>query len=153
MVDCVRLQMKGIGRGMKAGKEALLGILTALQERSELDIHAWQTLQDAKVNRFAQRLCRLKGVVVRIDRDPTSLPFSRATVILHQTHHNHHSVAQRLKHELPQIWFFDNRIDQGELCFEFTQLSDSEVDHIGQRLESALLSNLSEPEWSSTPQP
>lgn len=138
MVDRVRLQMKGTGRGMKAGKEAVLGLLAALQERAELDIRGWHTRQDTKVHRFAQRLCRLDGVEVRIDQDPTLLPFSRATVVLHPPHVDHHGVAHCLKHGRPQIWFFDDRIDHGELCFEFTQLSDSEVDLIAQRLESAI---------------
>lgn len=138
MVDRVRLQMKGIGRGMKAGKEALLGLLAALQDRAELDIGRWHARQVAKLHRFAQRLDRLGGIEVRIDQDPTQLPFSRATVVLRPPHVDPHGVAHRLKHGLPQIWFFDDRVDHGELCFEFTQLSDSEVDLIAQRLESAI---------------
>lgn len=140
MVHRVRLQMKGIGRGMKAGKEAAVGVLAALQQRSELDLEAWRIQQDANVERFAHSLDKLDGVTVQLDADPTLLPFSRATVTLSKPQVDVHVVAHSLRHGSPPIWFFDDRIAEGKLTFELTQLDASEVDIIVQRICSTVSS-------------
>lgn len=43
MVQACRAQDRGIGRSMKATKEALIGVLAAVEERRALDIEAWRT--------------------------------------------------------------------------------------------------------------
>ena len=50
LVEAVFLQNKGIGRGMKAGKEAVFGAIAALEFRMQQDMSEWTVEQERKVN-------------------------------------------------------------------------------------------------------
>lgn len=67
MVANVRAQEKGIGRGMKASKEALCGVLEALEQWKRRDEQAWVEHQTDKVLRLIERLNDLKGVLATSD--------------------------------------------------------------------------------------
>ncbi|MEV7192751.1 hypothetical protein AB0N81_13290 [Streptomyces sp. NPDC093510] len=75
MVDAVRAQEKGIGRAMKASKEAVLGVLAALQVRGETDVGAWRRAQTDKAVRFVEKAGALPGIDAALVADPTGLPF------------------------------------------------------------------------------
>ncbi len=63
LVRAVRAQEKGIGRGMKPTKEAIVGVLAALEEWHAMDRAKWEADQAAKVIAFVA--------------EPTSCPASR----------------------------------------------------------------------------
>ena len=44
-MDAVYLQNRGIGRAMKAGKEAIFGAMAALEYREQEDMGAWTAEQ------------------------------------------------------------------------------------------------------------
>ncbi|TDU88862.1 L-seryl-tRNA(Ser) seleniumtransferase [Kribbella voronezhensis] len=77
LVQAVRAQENGIGRGMKATKEAMVGVLTALEEWQAMDRAKWEADQDAKVSTFLAAVDQLPGLSAEILPDPTGLPLSR----------------------------------------------------------------------------
>jgi L-seryl-tRNA(Ser) seleniumtransferase len=82
LVDAVYLQNRGIGRSMKAGKEAIVGAMAALEYRQRQDMAAWTAQQDAKVDLILKRLAGLPGLTLSVDADPNGCPFSRARLSL-----------------------------------------------------------------------
>ena len=78
LVDAVYLQNRGIGRGMKAGKEAILGAMAALEYRMKEDLGDWTAEQDRRVQLILDQLAGLPGLELQVDPDPNGCPFSRA---------------------------------------------------------------------------
>ncbi|MCH8841108.1 MAG: hypothetical protein IH831_10665, partial [Planctomycetes bacterium] len=69
LVDAVYLQNRGIGRGMKAGKEAIVGAMAALEYRMGEDVAAWTAEQDRKVKRILEHLAGVPGLELGVDAD------------------------------------------------------------------------------------
>ena len=74
-IAAVRAQEKGIGRPMKASKEAIIGTLAALAERDELDLSAWETEKLDQSRIFADALNRISGISTSLVPDPTRVHF------------------------------------------------------------------------------
>ena len=77
LVDAVYLQNRGIGRPMKAGKEAIFGAMAALEYRQRQDLAAWTAEQDRKVQLILDQLSGVAGLTLQVDADPNGCPFSR----------------------------------------------------------------------------
>ena len=142
LVESAHAQEAGIGRGMKATKEALVGVLAAIEERASVDTHQWQQVQQQKVNRFIAAFQPIKPIDVKAVPDPTGLPFSRVSItfLSDQAGNQAQSVAKTLKAGSPSIWVIDGNCQKGELQFELIPLLDNEINTIIERL-SALLSH------------
>lgn len=82
LVEAVYLQNRGIGRGMKAGKEAIIGAMAALEYRQQQDMTAWTSEQDRRVSLILELLADLPGLALSVDPDPNGCPFSRARLTL-----------------------------------------------------------------------
>ena len=67
---------------MKAGKEAIVGAMAALEFRMNEDIPAWTAEQDRKVGLILDQLAGIPGLGLSIDPDPNGCPFSRARLDL-----------------------------------------------------------------------
>jgi uncharacterized pyridoxal phosphate-dependent enzyme len=139
-VEAVRAQEKGIGRGMKASKEAIIGALCAIEERSRLDMVHWQKMQNAKTEAFVQRANEINGVFAASEIDPTGLPFSRAVLSIDAdfTHLDAVSLAAELKSGTPSIWVIDDKAVQGQLGFELVQTTYDEIDAIFDKIAELL---------------
>jgi L-seryl-tRNA(Ser) seleniumtransferase len=140
LVEAVRAQQKGIGRGMKPSKEAIVGVLAAIAERQRLDLPSWRETQDRKVSDFVARASTLKGITARSEPDPAGMPFARACLRIdgERAGLDAKAIAQALKSGRPPIWVMEHRVVEGELGFELVQVTESEIATILQRL-SALL--------------
>lgn len=136
LVKAVRAQDKGVGRGMKATKEALIGVLAAIQERDKLDLTEWRKLQQHKVNNFITRANTIAGLHARLEVDPTGLPFSRAHIRIDPkvSRLDARSLADNLKSGNPSIWVMDQNAMEAELSFELVQTTNDEIDLILKRL-------------------
>ncbi len=139
LVAAVRGQEKGIGRGMKASKEAIAGVLAAVAERQAKNAAAWSVGQERKVTIFLKRAGWLRGVVARAVADPTGLPFSRAALQLGSgASIDAEGLARALKAGEPSIWVMDQDAAVGVLTFELVQLTDDEIDVVLTRLSELL---------------
>ena len=139
-VDAVRAQEKGIGRGMKASKEAIFGVLAAMEDRSRLDLVAWQQTEDDKVNAFIQRAGMITGLSAHREVDPTGLPFSRAYLTIDKARAGCDTPAlvDQLRSGTPSIWTIDDRAADGVIGFELVQCTNCEIEVILNSLSQIL---------------
>jgi seryl-tRNA(Sec) selenium transferase len=133
-------QERGIGRVMKASKEAVVGVLAALEARHELDVSAWARAQADKVERFAERVGVLPGIEAGAWPDPTGLPFPRARISVDPTvaGMDAGALAAALRAGSPSVWVMTDQQEAGVLVLELVPLTDPELDAIVDRLAELL---------------
>jgi uncharacterized pyridoxal phosphate-dependent enzyme len=136
LVQACLAQEKGIGRAMKATKEAIAGVLAALEAREGLDMDAWQSEQDRKVRWFVEQASLIPYIQAMALPDPTGLPFSRVSLQIDPTHPL--ASASALSHALrrgnPSIWVMDHAATESRLMLELLPLSDDEMSEIISRV-------------------
>ena len=139
-VRAVRAQEKGIGRGLKASKEAILGALAALEERGKRNTESWAQKQARKVSHFLEAAGYLEGVSAYAVPDPTGLGFERVHLKVDAARRSGgaRKLVEDLKSGDPSIWVMDHRLDENELVFELVQLHEAEIESILNRLAELL---------------
>jgi len=140
MIDGVRAQEKGIGRAMKASKEAIIGVLAAIEEREKQDTPSWSRAQELKVIDFVQRANCLDGIKARTRSDPTGLPFARACLKIDHAPAgiNAEKLVTELKSGKPSIWVMFDKTHDDEFTLELVQITPAEIDIILSRLAELL---------------
>jgi uncharacterized pyridoxal phosphate-dependent enzyme len=140
LVQAAHAQEKGIGRAMKATKEALLGCLAAIEQREQLSVSAWQAEQDAKVAFFVEGAARLPGLRAVAVPDPAGLPFSRAVLSVDPATAGRTAATllQELRAGSPSVWVMGHQAGQGRLALEFVPLRHDEIVRILARLQQIL---------------
>jgi uncharacterized pyridoxal phosphate-dependent enzyme len=140
LVDAVQAQQMGIGRNMKASKEAMIGVLAAIEERQRLNLPEWRRLEDRKVAAFVGRANGMKGVAARSEIDPVGMPFSRAclTIDAARARLDAKGLVSALKSGSPPIWVMEHRLADSELVLELVQVTDDELETIFRRLSELL---------------
>jgi len=141
LVAAVRAQERGIGRAMKATKEAIIGILSALEERLDLDLDQWREAQADKVSDFIDRANELPGITAWSVADPAGMPFDRAHLQVNdrQAGTDTASLITGLKTGIPPIWVMEDKIADGEIVFELVQTNNDEIDTILVHLSKLLI--------------
>lgn len=133
----VRAQEVGIGRGMKASKEAIAGTLAALEVREELSIIDWRAAQSAKLQRFLQEAATLTAVTACAEPDPTGLPFARA-VLEFDPPYDAEKLAEQLQASTPPIYVMTHLIRFNKIALEINALRQDELHSILLRLRVLL---------------
>jgi len=130
LVEAVYLQNKGIGRGMKVGKEGIFGAIAALEYRMQQDLSAWTAEQNRKVRLILDRLADLPGLSLSVDADPNGCPFSRVRLTPDPavTGHTAASLANRLMADDPTVVPRAHHADEGYLNLDAIELTDEEID-------------------------
>ena len=138
LVDAVYLQNKGIGRPMKAGKEAIVGAMAALQYRMGQKVEAWTAEQDGKVEVILERLQNIPGLLLSVDPDPNGCPFSRVRLTLAADVAGPSIVALRdsLEAGRPAIFLRAHHIDEGYVNIDAIELTDDEVALVCERIHA-----------------
>ena len=138
LVRSCRAQERGIGRGMKATKEALVGVLAAVDERAALDLPAWQAEQDRKVAWFLAQASGIPGIAMSAAPDSSGLPFSRVRLQIGPTHRlaTAAALSAALREGAPSIWVMDHAACDGSLLLELVSLRDDEMGEIISRLSA-----------------
>jgi L-seryl-tRNA(Ser) seleniumtransferase len=129
LVEAVYLQNRGIGRPMKAGKEAIIGAMAALQYREQQDVAAWTAEQDRKVELILSRLANINGLTLTIDLDPNGCPFSRARLspdpsVCGQTAA---SLNTALAAGDPTIVLRAHHVEEGYVNIDAIEMTDEEI--------------------------
>ena len=139
-VNAVYSNEKGIGRSMKASKESLIGVISAIEERLELNIEKWKSEEAKKVKYFLDSLNDIKGVKAVEIPDYTDLPFSRVCLSLDvkSVKISTFDLSNSLKESSPQIWTIDNESKNNQLLFELIPLHRNEIDFITERIQNIL---------------
>lgn len=140
LVAAVRAQDKGIGRGMKASKEALAGVIAALEQWAEADMQSWTDRQADKVRGFIERIGPLPGVTASTEVDPAGAPFPRVCLRIdpRRAGRTAAQIADALKSGTPSIWVMDHRGGNGEILLELVPLRSDELDVLTDRLSGVL---------------
>ena len=129
LVRAVRAHEKGIGRAMKASKEAICGVLAAIGEREALDMAEWRGVQDEKVAGFVAKANGLAGIDARAVPDPAGMPFARVHLRIDPAAagRDARAVADGLKTGSPSIRVMEHGLDAGEVILELVGLREDEV--------------------------
>jgi L-seryl-tRNA(Ser) seleniumtransferase len=132
LVDAVYLQNRGIGRPMKAGKEAILGAMAALEYRQQQDTAAWTAEQDRKVRLILDRLSDAAGLGLQIDPDPNGCPFSRARLTPDPavTGHTAASLRDALAEGDPTVVARAHHTDEGYIHLDAIEMTDAEIEFV-----------------------
>lgn len=137
-VQAFRAQERGIGRAMKASKEAIVGVLAALEEREGLEASEWKGEQQRKVDLLIDLLLPCPGVQARAEDDPAGMPFQRIKLNMAGGAPAARKLVQQLKAGRPSIWLMEHGLGEGKLQLELVGLDESEVRHLAHELAAAL---------------
>jgi len=80
LVRALLLQHHGIGRGMKVGKEGIVGVLAAFKSTPWQHVRSWRDGEDRKVGRILTALSTIAGIRAVRDADPNACPFDRVRI-------------------------------------------------------------------------
>lgn len=146
-VRAFRAQEKGIGRAMKAGKEAIVGVLAALQVRAALDLPAWRDEQRRKVEGFVAALATTSGLRAEVLPDPAGMPFARVALCVEpvQRGWSARDLAQALREGTPSIRVMEHALAQQQLWLELVPLHAHELREIVRQLAAARAAFLAAP--------
>jgi len=134
LVQAVRAQEHGIGRAMKPTKEAVIGVIAALEEWQALDRMKWEADELAKAGDFADAAARIPGVTATVVPDPTGLPVSRVVL----TVPNAQDIATQLEAGSPSIYVMTDGLADDQLTLELVPLTKDEIDVVLARLWALL---------------
>lgn len=140
LVDAVYLQNRGIGRPMKAGKEAIIGAMAALEYRSKQDVATWTAEQDRKMHLVLESLTGIDGLTLSIDPDPNGCPFSRARLTLDSAASGYSAAALRdaLEDGDPTIVVRAHHSDEGYINIDAIEMTDDEIEFTCTRVRELL---------------
>lgn len=129
LVEAVRAQSKGIGRGMKASKESICGVLTALEERQNIDLENWHIEQISKVDHFVNRANQITGLSAK---KTDGLPVTRICLTVEHPRSKIDAIAlvTSLKNQTPSIRVMEYALPEGKIFLELVPLHTKEIEHI-----------------------
>jgi len=141
LVDAAYLQNRGIGRGMKAGKEAIFGVLAALEYRMREDLAAWTAEQDRKVQRILDTLADIPGLSLSVDADPNGCPFSRARLTPDRdvTGQTAASLTAALAAGNPTVVARAHHAADGYIHLDAIEMTDEEIDYVCEKVRRILI--------------
>ena len=133
------MPLQGIGRGMKVSKEAIIGLLTALEFWTEEQVAEDLKRQQLSTESIAACLQGISGVETEI---PDRKGFPRLRVELDESRlgRSAFEVFQELKDGDPSIYVGgEATLPQGVLTISVVNLDEEQVDIVGQRLRAAIV--------------
>ena len=140
LVEAVRMQEGGIGRPMKAGKEAILGVAAAFDAEIWRTPEEWTHREKRKVKRIVERLGRICGVAASISPDPNGCPLDRACLRIdpEQTGFTSTSLRQALLQQDPAIYVRVYTPADGCVFLNATEMTEDETELACERISQLL---------------
>ena len=140
LIDAVYLQNRGIGRPMKAGKEAIVGAMAALEFRHHQDISAWTVEQDRRVDLILNHLRDVPGLALHVDPDPNGCPYSRVRLVPDPavTRHSAASLTAALAEGNPTVVARAHHTDEGYIHLDAIDLTDEELKYACEKTKQIL---------------
>jgi D-glucosaminate-6-phosphate ammonia-lyase len=142
LIRAAYLQNCGIGRGMKVGKEGMVGAIAALEAWARRDHAAVRRDEEARVALWMQQLDGISGLRVALSPDPTGNPITRVrvTVDAEATGIAAWDLADMLAEGKRPVMVRDDEIAEGYFELDPCNLSDEEADEVASRIVAALAS-------------
>lgn len=136
LVRAAHLQNRGIGRGMKVGKESILGAIAALDAWARRDHAAVRRRERAALDGWAEVLAGRAGIRAEIDPDPTGNPLDRLKVTVDPAaaRITAWDLVDALAAGDPPVIARDDEVDLGFFFLDPCNLHDGEAAVVGRRL-------------------
>jgi D-glucosaminate-6-phosphate ammonia-lyase len=147
LIRACYLQNRGIGRGMKVGKETILGVSAALTAWKTRDHAAIRVLEREALDTWLTALADRPGVSATIVPDPTNNPLDRLKVSINSNDARitAWNLAMRLATGDRPVIVRDHEIEHGHFFLDPCNLHPQEKHVVAERLveelEKAQLSN------------
>lgn len=140
LLAAVDAQHGGIGRAMKPSKEALAGVIAAIDLRQQLDPAAWRTEQARKVDAVLAAATAWPGVRVTREPDPLGNGFERLWLALDRAAGGPDAatVIRLLREGDPVLAVAPHRVAQNAIGLELTGVQEHELPLLCSLLEAAL---------------
>lgn len=134
------LQNRGIGRGMKVGKEGIVGALAALQAWKSRDHEGIRARERRALDCWVEALDGRPGVTATVVPDPTNNPLDRLKVAVDPEAANITAwdLADRLAAGDPPVIVRDHEVEHGTFFLDPCNLHADEEFAVGKRLAEEL---------------
>ena len=141
LVRAAALQNRGIGRGMKVGKESIAGVMAALEAWETRDHGAVRATEDAALAVWLQSLRPFTDLDCRLLPDPTGNPLQRLRVRpLPHSAWTARSLADALAAGDPPVMVRDYQTDLGHIDLDPCNLHPGEAQKVAAQLAAILQS-------------
>jgi L-seryl-tRNA(Ser) seleniumtransferase len=133
--------LHGIGRSGKVTKEAIVGLLVALESFTESEFATLYEARAAWMQVILNQLAGIEGVRAKLDTDGEQYyPMVQVSIDAAIASVDAIEAARRLRSEEPGIYVEDSAIEQGILYVDSLNLQDRETaELVGRRLRDALV--------------
>ncbi len=140
LVRAAFLQNRGIGRGMKVGKEGMAGAIAALEAWERRDHAAIRARETAALQLWQQRLAGRPGITATIMPDPTDNPLDRLMLAIDRTaaRITAWDLADRLAAGPVPVIVRDHELEQGVFFMDPCNLHPGEAEIVAGRLADEL---------------
>jgi L-seryl-tRNA(Ser) seleniumtransferase len=139
LVQAAALQNRGIGRGMKVGKESIAGVMAALQAWGRRDHQAIRARERQAMALWMQALAPSAAVQCRLVPDPTGNPLDRLRVtVLPNSDWTARRLADALAAADPPVMVRDYQTDLGYFDLDPCNLHPGEAGKVARQLAICL---------------
>lgn len=153
LVRAAFLQNGGIGRGMKVGKESIVGTIAALEAWEKRDHAAIREREQVALTLWRERLAERPGIRVEIEPDPTDNPLDRLKLSVEPqaAHITAWDLADALARGEPPIIVRDHEVEHGFFYLDPCNLHPGQENTVADRLTEELGAALRSNEIIATP--
>ncbi|MFK8251163.1 aminotransferase class V-fold PLP-dependent enzyme [Ancylobacter terrae] len=140
LVAACATQRFGVGRPMKAGKEAVIGAIAALERWRARDHAAEQAAVCARAGALAARLDGLSGLRATVVPDETGNPFSRTVLTIDPAvaGFDASELAKGIEDGAPRVLVRTLLAERGVLLVDVRRLDAGELDLVAARVRGAV---------------
>lgn len=140
LVRAAYAQSRGIGRPMKAGKEAVVGTIAALRRWMALDHAAIRQTVEGSADHVARRLSGIAGMTASVVPDETGNPFSRVHLLIDSARagFSAHGLDAELWRRRPRLVLRSLQADRGILQIDVRRLDVAGLDDLCDRILAAI---------------
>ncbi|MGN6100319.1 MAG: aminotransferase class V-fold PLP-dependent enzyme, partial [Devosia sp.] len=153
LVRATYLQNGGIGRGMKVGKEGMVGTIAALEAWEKRDHAAVRSRETGYLHLWRDSLAGRPGVTAVIEPDPTDNPLDRLKVSIspEEAHITAWDLADALGRGEPPVIVRDHLVEHHCFYMDPCNLHPGEEQIVVRRLDEELRRALQSNEIIATP--
>ena len=140
LIRAAFLQNFGIGRGMKVGKEGMVGTIAALEAWEKRDHAAVRATETGHLMLWRKHLSGRPGVTVIIEPDPTHNPLDRLKVAVDPegARITAWGLADALAAGDPPVIVRDHEVEHGFFCLDPCNLHPGEAEIVAERVVDEL---------------
>ncbi|WEX12006.1 aminotransferase class V-fold PLP-dependent enzyme [Chelativorans sp. AA-79] len=140
LVRACYLQNRGIGRGMKVGKESVAGVIGALEAWETRDHAGVRAREQKALDLWGRTLASRPGIKAVIDPDPTNNPLDRLKVFIDpaEARITAWDLADRLAQGDRPIIVRDHEVEHGYFYLDPCNLHPEEEEIVASRLVEEL---------------